>query len=304
MVRIFLLLILSMISHHLWSQMIPEDSIRHHARRLITERSLDKRTESFDYLNRNVGDWLMQNGVPEQEVEGMAIIEEPSTGLRVISYELYRDTSTYDYGGWIHLEGWDKPVFLEDHSRDLEDDEDLDFMTLAPDYWYGMLYYQVVPLTISDDKSIYLLFGLDNYHLFTKRKVMEVLVIEGDDIRFGAPVIEMDPDLPREYRQNRFILDYSVQAPAALRYDTDHDKIIFDHLMYMRSDYKEQKVMKVPDGTYSGFEIIPEMEKVVFVEKVFHQVMDEAPGGREKPKEPLNIIGEPMNKDKPKKRRK
>src|SRR5690625_6083782 len=85
----------------------------------------------------------------------------------------------------------------------------------------------------------------------------------------------MDPDLPREYRQNRFILDYSVQAPAALRYDTDHDKIIFDHLMYMRSDYKEQKVMKVPDGTYSGFEIIPEMEKVVFVEKVFHQRSEE-----------------------------
>src|SRR5690625_7425507 len=122
-------MILSMISHHLWSQMIPEDSIRHHARRLITERSLDKRTESFDYLNRNVGDWLMQNGVPEQEVEGMAIIEEPSTGLRVISYELYRDTSTYDYGGWVHLVGLGKTVLLGDHSRGVEGDEDLDFLT-------------------------------------------------------------------------------------------------------------------------------------------------------------------------------
>src|SRR5690625_7817786 len=115
MVRIFLLLILSMISHHLWSQMIPEDSIRQHARRLITERSLDKRTESFDYLNRNVGDWLMQNGVPEQEVEGMAIIEEPSTGLRVISYELYRDTSTYDYGGGDHLRGRGKTGLTEEY---------------------------------------------------------------------------------------------------------------------------------------------------------------------------------------------
>src|SRR5690625_5763515 len=168
MVRIFLLLILSMISHHLWSQMIPEDSIRHHAREMITERSLDKRTESFDYLNRNVGDWLMQNGVPEQEVEGMAIIEEPSTGLRVISYELYRDTSTYDYGGWIHLEGWGKPGFLADHSRALADDKDVDFITLAPDIWSGVLYYQVVSLTISDDKSPSLTFGLGYYHLFTQ----------------------------------------------------------------------------------------------------------------------------------------
>src|SRR5690625_4463626 len=117
MVRIFLLLILSMISHHLWSQMIPEVSIRHHARRLITERSLDKRTESFDYLNRNVGDWLMQNGVPEQEVEGMAIIEEPSTGLRVISYELYRDTSTYDYGARWPLPGRGKRSGLREYAR-------------------------------------------------------------------------------------------------------------------------------------------------------------------------------------------
>src|SRR5690625_5784291 len=109
MVRIFLLLILSMISHHLWSQMIPEDSIRHHARRLITERSLDKRTESFEYLNRSGGDWLMQKVVPEQDVEGMAIIEEPSTGLRVIMYELYRKTSPYDYCGWVRLERWAHP---------------------------------------------------------------------------------------------------------------------------------------------------------------------------------------------------
>lgn len=303
MVRIFILLTFSIFSQHLWSQEIPEDSIRHHARQLITDHSLDKRTESFQFLNKNIGSWMMQSEEVKEEIEGLAIIEESRTGLKVISYELYKDTSTYDYGGWIYLRGWDEPVFLEDHSRDFEDDEDLDFMTLTPDYWYGLLYYQVMPLTISDEKNIYLIFGLDNYHLFTKRKVMDVLVIEGDDISFGAPVIEMDQDLPREYRQNRFILDYSVQAPAALRYDTDHDKIIFDHLMYMRSDYKEQKVMKVPDGTYSGFEIIPEMEKVVFVEKVFHQVMDEAPGGRAKPKEPLNIIGEPMNKNKPKKRR-
>src|SRR5690625_1801747 len=114
----------------------------------------------------------------------------------------------------------------------------------------------------------------------------------------------MDPDLPREYRQNRFILDYSVQAPATLRYDTDHDKITLDHLMYMRRDYKVQKVMKVPDVTYSGFEIIHEMEIVVVVENVFHQVMDVPPCDRVNPKEPLNISVEPMNKDKPKKRRK
>lgn len=293
--RYFFLFLLmgSMIGKGL-TQKIPMDSIRVHGEQLIRNHSLEKRAESFDYLNENVGLWLQQSDtVPE--AEGLAILHEPESGLIVLTYELYRDTSTYEYGGWLYHPDWDAPIFLEDQSDDFEDDEDLDYMTFSPDYWYGLLYYQIVPLSRTGDRSIYLLFGLDNYHLFTKRKVLETLVIEDGKISFGAPVIEMDADLPAEYRKNRFIIDYSVQAPAALRYDSDHEKVIFDHLVYMPSNYKAQKVMKVPDGTYSGFELLPAREKIQFVEKVFHEVMDEAPGGREKPKVKLNIIGEPMD---------
>src|SRR5699024_6976390 len=243
----------------------------------------EKRIESFDFLNEHVGPWLSDYKDALPEVEGLAILEEPESGLMIVSYELYRDTSSYEYGGWVFDPKWDAPLFLEDYSVDFEDDEDLDYMTFSADYWYGLLYYQIFPLSRTEEKSVYLLFGLDNYHLFTKRKVLEILVIENDKITFGAPVIEMDSDLPAEYRQNRFIIDYSVQAPATLRYDSDHEKIIFDHLVYMPSNYRAQKVMKVPDGTYSGFEIFPDQQKILFVEKVFHQVMDEAPGGREKP---------------------
>lgn len=290
----FLFLLIGPISGIAFTQEISVDSIRFHGKQLIRNHSLEERVKSFNYLNENVGLWLQQSHIVP-ETEGMAILHEPNSGMIVVTYELYRDTSTYEYGGWLYHLDWEAPVFLNDQSADFEDDEDLDFMIFSPDYWYGLLYYQIVPLTRHGDRNIYLLFGLDNYHLFTKRKVLETLVIEDGKISFGAPVIEMDADLPAEYRKNRFIIDYSVQAPAALRYDTDHDKIIFDHLVYMPSNYKAQKVMKVPDGTYSGFELLPGQEKIQFVEKVFHEVMDEAPGGREKPKVKLNIIGEPMD---------
>lgn len=281
----------------LGAQEISTDSIRTHGLRLIRDTSLQHRQYSFRYLNRYLGRWMeqqltKQDSVPE--FPGLAVQQDQTGGLHLVTYELYRDTSDYLYGGWMKLPGKSEAVFLQDASRDIEDDPDLDYMELDPEYWYGTLYYQLYPFLDLGKRKVYLLFGLDNYHFFTKRKVIDVLVLEEGTVRFGAPLIETEPDLPKEYRKNRFILDYSVQAPASLRYDSDHGKIIFDHLIFMRSDYKAQKVMKVPDGTYSGFELVPEKEKIVFIEKVFHQTLDEAPGGRPDPKVKRNILGEPV----------
>lgn len=292
-----ILLGVAMAAGGLGAQEISTDSIRTHGLRLISDTSLQHREYSFRYLNRNLGRWMEQQLAKQDSVSefpGLTVQRDKAGDLHIVTYELYRDTSDYLYGGWMKLPGKSEAVFLQDASREIEEDPDLDYMELDPEYWYGTLYYQLYPFLDQGKRKVYLLFGLDNYHFFTKRKVIDVLVLEDGIVRFGAPVIETEPDLPKEYRKNRFILDYSVQAPASLRYDPDHKKIIFDHLIFMRSDYKEQKVMKVPDGTYSGFELIPEKEKIVFIEKVFHQTLEEAPGGRPEPKVKRNILGEPV----------
>lgn len=270
------------------------DSIEHHAYELIRNHDLEIREKAFDYLNRHLGEFLMnyssfQDSFPR--LEGLAVLEDMNLRIRIITYQLYRDTSTYEYGGWMQSDRLEKPVFLTDASRLWEDDQDLDYMELDPDHWYGALYYQMQPISHSSEEMVFLLFGLDNYHLFTKRKVLETMVIRNGTIHFGLSMIEMEEGLPQDYRKRRFILDYSVQAPATLRYDKERDKIIFDHLVFMASDIPQQGIMRVPDGTYSGFEIDQKEQKLVFIEKVFHEVMDEAPGGREKPDVKRDLFG-------------
>lgn len=275
------------------------DSISYYAHELIRNQNLKVREKAFDYLNANLGVFLkeysdFQDSFPHYE--GLAILEDEEIKLRIVTYQLYQDTSSYDYGGWVQSSRLEEPVFLSDASDLWEEDQDLDYMEMSSDNWYGALYYQMLPISESEGDMTVLLFGLDNYHLFTKRKVLEPLVIEDGKLHFGQHMIEMEEDLPKEYWKKRFILDYSVQAPATLRYDPEREKIIFDHLTFMPSDIAQQKIMRVPDGTYSGFDIDETEQKLVFVEKVFDKVLDEAPGGRERAKEKRDLFGDPQRK--------
>ncbi len=274
------------------------DSIAFYARELIRNHDLAVRERAFDYLNTHMGDFLsgrtdFRDTFPR--MEGLAVLEREQLSLRIVTYQLYRDTSTYEYGGWIQSEKLPNPVFLTDASEMWETDTDLDYLELGADSWYGALYYEMKPLAVTETGMTILLFGLDNFHFFTKRKILETLVIGDGKVSFGQSVISMESDLPRDYWKKRFILDYSVQAPASLRYDQDRDKIIFDHLIFMPSDIPAQKIMRVPDGTYSGFEIVEEEQKLVFIEKVFHEVLDEAPDGRAVSRDKRDLFGNPID---------
>lgn len=276
---------------------VSSDSIEYYAYELVRNHDFDIREKAFHYLNENLGSYLdgyadFQDSFPR--FEGLAVLENMTLNLRIVTYQLYRDTSTYEYGGWVQSDRLDTSVFLTDASARWSDDHDVDYMNLDPRNWYGALYYQLHPLAESKDEMTILLFGLDNYHFFTKRKILETLVIKKGRVGFGKSVIEMEPGLPVEFWKKRFILDYSVQAPATLRYDSERKKIIFDHLIFMPSDIPEQKIMRVPDGTYSGFDIDEKEQKLVFVEKVFDEVMDEAPGGGKKSKEKRDLFGDPQ----------
>jgi hypothetical protein len=66
-----------------------------------------------------------------------------------------------------------------------------------------------------------------------------------------------------------------------MNYDTTLQMIIYDHLIPMKSPYKEKQVVMVPDGSYCGYVLSVEQEGWSYVDKLFTEVLTEAP--REKP---------------------
>lgn len=274
------------------------DSIQYHAHHLIRSQNPEIRERAFDFLNRNLGTFMEEFSPAADSfprLEGLAVLENKTERLRVVTYQLYQDTSSYLYGGWVQSARLDDPVFLTDASEPWEMDPDLDFLDMDPENWYGALYYEMKTLVSTPEEQIILLFGLDNYRFFTKRKLIEAMIIRDGEIRFGRSMVAMEEDMPREYWKKRFILDYSVQSPPSLRFDEELGMIIFDHLIFMPSDIPQQKIMRVPDGTYSGFEIDTVRQKLAFVEKVFHETMEEAPDGRETAGPKRDLFGNPID---------
>lgn len=267
------------ISLPVFSQSLSWHLLVDNARRLVRDTNVEQRSMAFEFLNQQLGQYMTNHDEDLKNIEGLSILDLPEQEIKIVTYQLYIDTSNYQYGGWIQSPQLSSPIFLKDQSKIWETDPDLDFLQLPPEQWYGVLYYQAIPLIENKEQTVLALFGYDSYKFFTKRKLLETIVITKDNIQFGFPLIQMEKDLPKQYFQSRFILDYAVQAAATLRYDAQHEKIIFDHLMFMKSDIPQQHVMRVPDGTYSGFILHPD-GVLEFEEKVFHEVLDEAPGGR------------------------
>src|SRR5690606_35906080 len=116
------------------------DSIAFHARELVRNQDLAVRERAFDYLNTHMGDFLsahtdFRDTFPR--MEGLAVLEREQLSLRIVTYQLYRDTSTYVYGGWIQSALLEDPVFLSDASAMWEDETDLDYVEMGSDNWYG-----------------------------------------------------------------------------------------------------------------------------------------------------------------------
>lgn len=140
----------------------------------------------------------------------------------------------------------------------------------SPDYWYGALYYNLLPFDTKEGRK-YLLFGFDGFTFFDKRKVLEVLSFDKDgNPQSGAAVF----DQPGDPEAQRIILEYFSEARVRLNWDEQYKMILLDHLIPFPNPYTGG-VMNIPDGSYDGLKL--EKGRWKFIDKVFNDVMEEVP---------------------------
>jgi hypothetical protein len=136
--------------------------------------------------------------------------------------------------------------------------------------WYGAVYYKIFTKTINN-RPLYFLFGYDQNDVLSDKKYIEPMQIIGDTTaKFGYPIFEkrlppstiLDPrtkkpltSLSRKAPKllNRYVLDYRKGGTAALKYEKDKNRIIFEHLAPIDKKSFEVGYMMLSDGTYEGF---------------------------------------------------
>jgi hypothetical protein len=234
---------------------LPESRFASTRKFIVTLKQALKTTNSFAYKF--------------SRLQTVSIQYPPDSTFRIFSWQLFVNDSTYHYYGAIQMNTPELKFYpLIDRSAKVEDVQQA---VLSPENWYGVIYYNIRPL-ITPQGTKYLLFGLDTYSFFRRRKLIDVLSFQGDKLVFGAPVFPKT--INNDGPVNRFLLEYSASNSVRLNWDESMNMVVFDHLIPMQGRHKEGMVM-VGDGSYEAFKI--QNGALVYQEKLETQVMDEPP---------------------------
>jgi len=234
---------------------------------------------------------------PFDRLKSVSILAPPDSSFRIFTWQLFVNDSTYRYYGAIQM---NRPNLVLHALRDRSDEMtgSVDFEELTPDNWYGALYYTLRPFDTKEGRQ-YLLIGFDGFEFFNKRKVVEVLRFDKEGKpQFGSPVFVREKPLPAGLEQ-RLMLEYSAEASVRVNWDEQYQMVLFDHLIPMPSPFG-RGFTAVPDGSYDGLKL--EKGQWKFVEKVFNDVMEEAPRPEpvldKKQEKGRDVNGNPVRKKK------
>lgn len=230
---------------------------------ILTLKKALKVTNSFQYkFNR---------------LKPISIQYAPDSTFRIFTWQLFVDDNTYHYYGVVQMNTPELKMYpLVDRSAKIEDVQQA---VNGPDNWYGVIYYNILKLKEAEGTK-YLLFGLDTYSFFKRRKVIDVLTFKDDQLVFGAPVFPKT--LNNDGPVNRLLLEYSAETSVKMNWDEAQQMIVFDHLIPFNGTAKSGP-LNVPDGSYEGFKIA--QGKLVYVDKLDTQILEEAPS----PQPSLNV---------------
>lgn len=197
-------------------------------------------------------------------------IEPEDSKFSLYTWQVDHGDFEFKYYGFILLE--DGKVYeLTDVRRTLED---VAFMTLGNEEWYGALYYDILPYKIGDTEY-YMLFGYNVNDKYSKEKIAEILYFEEDVPVFGAEHFIEVRDGMRDILKSRLMLNYSSEARVNLNYNPSLEMVIHDHLIQRMGSLPGQGPTSLPDGSYVGYLRTEKGWK--YVEKIFDHIYEDAP---------------------------
>lgn len=181
----------------------------------------------------------------------IGVLMAPNAKFRMFNWNIQYSNGTYKYFGFIqnyNEKGAYVLTELTDRSGEISDPE---MAQLAPENWFGALYYEIV-LFKDGDSDYYALLGWDGNDDFSKKKIIEIMYFNKNGVpKFGKAVFKMD-----NKRCKRLIFEYSYLANMMLTYNRNLKMIVFDHLAPPKPSLTGNFKFYGPDFTHDGLEFI------------------------------------------------
>lgn len=177
------------------------------------------------------------------------IVYPEDKSFRIFNWVVIVNDFSRRYYGAIQLNTPELKLYpLLDYSEELESSgRALDQVTNRE--WYGGEVYNIykLPNVTEQGQPVYALFVYNNNALYSKKKILDHLVILPSGPIFGLPIIQTP-----EATINRLIIEYKKEAFVNLNFNTDEQKIIFDRTASEIGD-PAKRFTYVPTGQLDGF---------------------------------------------------
>lgn len=168
----------------------------------------------------------------------------PDKAFRLLTWNLPLEGGRFSYFCYVQKkdETWYELVDTKHDGRRLEN------KSFSHDEWMGALYYEILPVKYKKERY-YFLMGWDGRSEMSNRKVLETMYFDSKGFpKFGKPVLKTD-----RFTQRRYIMEYTEEAYATLRYHPEKKMIVFSHLMPLRPELEGVYEFYAPDLSYDGF---------------------------------------------------
>ena len=193
---------------------------------------------------------------PYDSIKRMGIIKSQDGRVKLYTWSIKLENGLHKYYGFIQRkDGKELRVYqLIDDSENMPPEE-IAFIELDPEHWYGVNYYQIIDFKYRG-KKMYALLGARNNNLVSKTKVIEILSFLGKRVKLGKRVFtyKKEDDINRIKRQQyRILEEYSHFMAMTMTYDQRYKMIVYDHLTPEVTKLKDIRRFYGPDGSYDAF---------------------------------------------------
>ena len=186
---------------------------------------------------------------PFDKLVPISIMASSDKAIRVFTWNLQNNEGMHDFFGMIQLNpkntrGYvEKVIPLINQKGELSKVENKSFNA---NQWPGAVYYQIISIKKGKQKY-YVLPGWRGIDNGLTQKVIEVIQLNGDNVKFGYPVFKVDNKM-----QRRFVFAYNAKATMHLRFDEKKEQFTFDHLAPSSNLVEGQYRFYGPDGSYDA----------------------------------------------------
>lgn len=202
-----------------------------------------------DAFKSNLKSTLFKAGAMSYPFEQLNLCKlvSPDGHFRLFNWNIPMADGTHRYEALVLIPKSNKDdsmVDVAELNAVLDEPDRLESRTFKNNEWMGFLVYDIIPNT---KQGQYLLLAWDGHDRTRNRKIIDVMTLNGKNVRMGAPVFKGNGN------SRRIIFTYAEDLTMSLIYDKKDRLIIFDHLAPSSPRLEGQYQFYGPDMSFDAY---------------------------------------------------